>query len=925
MEISGDGYTDQTTMDAIDKFFFNVTDPTVISPAAQGLGYDPQPSPGKPSLANPFGWWGSTMHFNASYLDPIALENLSFFNRMSAKATQVETPVGSDYSSWVEFTIPWDARSSIPATLQAHGRMSPGGSAVVLSPGLAYANIRGVVWAPQNGRVWVAADNLVAEVDLFVATPTSTPKVTDLVKPYISRVSSNGTFVVVDGAQPGVTTIFQVNVSDGSPTPFASTKDDGFTRDIQPVGIALSPDGLVCYVADALSGKVVRIPAGAGPGSSTIVDAWGGKTDFTFADPAAIDVNVGFQVLAGNNSDGYVWKLLDAVTRQRGSFVGAGIHSLEVDREISVSDVARFSYSSEAGAAEAFNLNPIGLNPPAYHGSAVYGRMGHLELYPQDRDWQAYTILPRDPQRVIISNSVAEVPYTSPLQEADRIIRFTVTGYPDTELHLKLIDPPDTAAYAPDGGWPLGAWPLTGRTKSLPYEGNDNADDPANPDVGLALSPSPTSWEKELNVTPGQDKAATVYLKVTNRYAGDNYQVEVMKCVPSGCGQSPFPGALTQRIVALSPIFTAWKRIFIERDMMFRKGGVLSRNYGATGHCGGAGQPNCCGAGDELPCNQIEVYSWANIGQDDNIHVFDEVQTFEKSSPDVRRVLSKGPDANGVQILTLDSPFSRSYFAAQITATTPYQPTFAPGSDGKRHGAGLGVTEGCDIDANQINSPTSCFYQADLRGMEAAYNDAFVEVFAPRSGMNAMPYIGEEWFNLFSASWELNLSQTWFANMLPTPPIPPPPHNYLHAIGASSQWKTVPLGRQWTLGGSWLDWDTTYLFRGSAEAVAYTDLTKDRLCQHTAVHEFGHQFNVNGCTPPDNHDTRPAWCEVTGYCGPGALVPQQCVMDSSAPKPDRWDPVNRFCVDDLSLGDENCQSPGQDRTKTAIRTQVDPS
>jgi hypothetical protein len=33
-EISGNGYTDQTTMDAVDKFFFSVTDPTVISPAA---------------------------------------------------------------------------------------------------------------------------------------------------------------------------------------------------------------------------------------------------------------------------------------------------------------------------------------------------------------------------------------------------------------------------------------------------------------------------------------------------------------------------------------------------------------------------------------------------------------------------------------------------------------------------------------------------------------------------------------------------------------------------------------------------------------------------------------------------------------------------------------------------------------------------
>ena len=554
-----------------------------------------------------------------------------------------------------------------------------------------------------------------------------------------------------------------------------------------------------------------------------------------------------------------------------------------------------------------------------------------MELYPEDRDWQTYTILPRDPQRVIISNSVSEIPYTSPLQEADRIVKFTVTGYPDTELHLKLIDPPDTAAYAPDGGWDL-----TGRTKNLPYEGNDNADDPANPDVGLALSPSPTSWEKEINVTPGTNWTATVYLKVTNRYAGDNYQVEVMKCVPSGCGVSPFPGALTQRIVALSPIFTAWKRIFIERDMMFRKGGVLADDYVPQPGCGTAGNPicdciadptaNCCHGIGPVLCNQAVAYEWQNAVPGDQVAVFDELLTFS-TAPEPSTVTAVGdPDASGLIVVTLDQGLHFTHLRSSQTQTTPFQPTFA-----NHKSAGYGVVSGCDLAANEINSLSSCFHQADLRGVEAAYNDAFVEVFALRRGMSALPLLGPPFFDAHEMAsggtcdnpiiqfrdpydftpW-VDFSKTWFRGRADA--------NYFWLGGLGT---TAPL-KDGTVtcsvcgganprpqsGGDTFYWPSraTYVFAGAYEAFCPTAAQKATAIQGCTTHELAHQFFVNKGSTTSGHDDRCQWTAlgaVSCSTPPStcASVTEACLMNVAH---DQWSSEPRLDRFDLFCGDPAC-------------------
>jgi hypothetical protein len=61
--------------------------------------------------------------------------------------------------------------------------------------------------------------------------------------------------------------------------------------------------------------------------------------------------------------------------------------------------------------------------------------------------------------------------------------------------------------------------------------------------------------------------AAEVELKITNRYAGDNYQVEASL-------DSTF-----SNICAKTAILVAWKRCYLERDNMYKKGGTLTTAY----------------------------------------------------------------------------------------------------------------------------------------------------------------------------------------------------------------------------------------------------------------------------------------------------------------------------------------------------------
>ena len=71
------------------------------------------------------------------------------------------------------------------------------------------------------------------------------------------------------------------------------------------------------------------------------------------------------------------------------------------------------------------------------------------------------------------------------------------------------------------------------------------------------------------------------------------------------------------------------------------------------------------------------------------------------------------------------------------------------------------------------------------------------------------------------------------------------------------------------------------------------------------------------------HCERNAWCS-DGHCGKSDGI-FECTMHFLSPEDQRKDDVDRFCKEDLLLGDPTCTSwdPGRPRSG-AVRTTADP-
>ena len=883
---------------------FAVTDSTIVSPAVQGMGYDPEPAPAVPTLGSDGLWWGDSITLIGNYMDLIPKGNVVAMYDRPVRAT---TATGSgEYATSALFDIPDDTRGFY-AFVQSHGRTCDPSTVPFLSlypRGIGpFTAITGVTYVPQSGHIWVSAEGVAQEVDLFLHDPVVVPgrNWTSYTYPYISRVTNDNRILIVDGVY-GVTTIDQVDLSTGIKAQYALTHDSSFTRNIWPVGIAVDPDGSCCYVADYYYGSVVKIPAGAGSGS-TIVDVWGGYY-WNLPDPCGMDVNIGHQVFVASD-DSWIGRITGQYTTYLNGYTEAPAHSIQVDKDVSTTSYGYIFYTTDLAVAEVFNKNAIGGYPVRNHGGALFGiGNGNLAL---DPDWFNF-VYHHFPQRVILNNSGETTAYPSQYQDRDRVIEMLVTGWAGTSLQLRVIDPPDLSPYAPYGGYPA-----RHDTAVPPYEANDNF---GTTDYGISLS-SDGSGAQVSGVYPiPSGGALTFYLEVPARYSGDNFQVEVTKCNASAV---PIP----THIAGLSSVYTPWKRVFVERDKMFRKGGLLYQSYGSpSGGCGSGTLPPCCTDSGQLPCDQIKVYDWSNAVAGNTIAIFDEVHTFEVGA-ETRSVQDVTDNADGTKTITLDTPLSKTYEASEHTGTPP-MPTFTATAPDTPHSGGVGVISGCDSASNQINSSSSCFYDGDMRDIQQPFDDAYVEFYGQRAGMNALPLLSESCFLALDDLTEARFSQIWFAHFQNgggNPPIDNA-HNYFHLMGVT-KWGT-------TGGYSLSDWDLSFAFIQGLETI-FADPT-DRWLAGMAVvdHELVHQFDTNRCsdlinceTPPPaswgHHDYRGWWL----YGGTGCPSANPCLMDPNGGN--MTDSTNRLCLEDLLLGDPNCPDPVPPDTKNgAIRTEFDP-
>ncbi|MFV1981103.1 MAG: hypothetical protein ACC655_08120, partial [Rhodothermia bacterium] len=435
---------------------------------------------------------------------------------------------------------------------------------------------------------------------------------------------------------------------------------------------------------------------------------------------------------------------------------------------------------------------------------------------------------------------------------------------------------------------------------AFPYEANDNhvqlADCVAAGECGLSLAPDGANPALELMVTP----PGPVYLKIPDDVSGENFQVEVTKVDPFT--SLPIP----ERVITLSPVYTSWKRVMVERDRMFRKGGLLAKDF----------DPATCGAGGVEPeCDQVIVFDWSNLA------VGDEVVLFQTERP------YGGPDAVPAQVTGVSpggDPYANS---KRVTLNVDlgekgvywHASSDQPGDIGATaaadfsvgQSAGLGMVSECDSAPNQLNADNSCFYEGDLRGTRSSFGDGFTAVRGHREGTSSVPFLGPSWVLSAALDDYVEFASLWFQF---------PGANRVQMIGASQDQEDDDV----TLYGfSDNDVNFTYVFRGSCEARGRL-LTKSSdevhsFTRDTTVHELGHQWDLN-CCDPIGHDTRDAWC-----IGETSCAGEGCVMHFGLTV-FGWDDEIRFCIEDLTLGDPLCGSPPASCTsdETAIRTASDP-
>ena len=316
----------------------------------------------------------------------------------------------------------------------------------------------------------------------------------------------------------------------------------------------------------------------------------------------------------------------------------------------------------------------------------------------------------------------------------------------------------------------------------------------------------------------------------------------------------------------------------------------------------------------------------------DTIVVFDAAHPAENGG-ETRTVQASDPGADSTTILTLDDPLTNSYLASIVVGGVP---TFEPDlPDNKGHSGGVGVIHSADnliydTSPNQINGTGSAFYDADMRDIEQPYDDAFVEFLGLRGGMTAVPLLPQAWFNAVGIPERARFSQVWFSHYQDGGPAPIPPlpagspnvdlsQNYFHLMGVSS--KTGAHGM------SQADYDYSYIFLDSI-TVACSPCTAGELQNHireTTVHEFAHQFRINGCNS-QLHDSNNAWCGGPGgSCDNPTYGYHYCLMHvPDANSLDmRKDGIMRLDCDDLAADGPDCGAPAC-ANGVSVRTDTDP-
>lgn len=464
--------------------------------------------------------------------------------------------------------------------------------------------------------------------------------------------------------------------------------------------------------------------------------------------------------------------------------------------------------------AESGNKELVGSGMTAPVGVAFSGDLATGALFYDVGEPTRIVRLP-DPQvafvepgdvRILLSKRGTSDGYPSPRQTQDGQIAVPVTVTDKTDpagtiVYFRLVDPKDPSKY------------LNGQQ-------GDNL--PSTP--GGAITPS---------AVVAADGTATALLTVDPDQAGNNYRVEASLKPPPNFKR-----------IARSPIYTSWRRLYIEHDRMYKQGEFLTQTSGA-------GQPDPA---------RVFVASSAMFAVGDEVHVLagDDASTpvgQERSEGEIGIVALVGPG-----FVDLQAPLALTYPAPAPDPPFPY--------------AFIARRAGGTYDA-----------QPSVTAFGEAFDDAFTEwLLLPADGY--LPHWADAASGSPSDPAAFIDSRTFLFFRHFDRQVAVPFTNHTQLVSAA-QFEAMPppvgavLGRaSGTNAGAAAAANWSWIFSGTIELQAPSNIRN--VTNHVTAHELGHQLNVNAGSPQGNgHDQESAW-DASGACDPANPV-HCCLMFAGTP------------------------------------------
>ncbi len=344
-------------------------------------------------------------------------------------------------------------------------------------------------------------------------------------------------------------------------------------------------------------------------------------------------------------------------------------------------------------------------------------------------------------------------------QTADR--KVTITAYitpkmPGVPVYFRVedLDPDDPSDYEPD------------------EDKGDNRDavDPPEDKAGELSAPwAVTSWVMIDGVVQA---AAEVELTITDKHSGDNYRVQASV-------HQDFSA------YAETALLTGWKRIYVEKDKMFRRGEDLTEDAGV-------GTANT---------DRVTVANTAGFEIGDEVLIFD---TDDQALP------------FGESPVIVNIAGNELIFGDNLTGT--YEA-------GEWQQGGKMAYVGLKVDADGEEYPIE-FYEADTSMVEQLFEQAFVEVKFPLLGAGPIPLT--RWAQE-PEDMELHaLSERWWCPANRRKP------NHIHLMGAEEYFEGSDKAGL-TVSDNF-DWTFIWVLPNETAHAKYNE--------DTTAHELVHHFSL---------------------------------------------------------------------------------